>query len=98
LVQLRQTVNTDSFVDTFSFDDDVPEWWSVDKSKFKEFETGANATQDLGYGIGPEKDSYAVVVRGGEALDVTQGVSGALTDDPGQTNGISFRAATDYLY
>lgn len=98
LVQLRQTVDVDNFVDTFTFDNDVPEWWSVDRNKFKTFDKGANATQDLGYGIGPEKDSYAVVVRGGEVLDVTQGVSGALTDDPGQTNGISFRAATDYLY
>jgi hypothetical protein len=98
LVQLRQTVDVDNFVDTFTFENDVPEWWRVDKNKFKTFDKGSNATQDLGYGIGPEKDSYAVVVRGGEVLDVTQGVSGALTDDPGQTNGISFRAATDYLY
>jgi len=97
LVQLRQT-NTSTFVDTFSFANDVPAWWQVDESKFKDFDTGANATQDLGNGIGPEKDAYAVIVRGGSILDVTQGVSGALTDDDGQTNGISFRAATPYLY
>jgi hypothetical protein len=98
LVQLRRTIDTDTFVDTFTFNEDVPDWWNVDINKFKSFDKGANATQDLGYGIGPEKDAYAVIVRGGESLDVTQGVSGALTDDPGQTNGISFRAATDYLY
>jgi hypothetical protein len=98
LVQLRQTVNTTTFVDTFNFTDDVPSWWDADVTKFKTFALGANATQDLGHGIGPEKDSYAVIVRGGPILDVTQGVSGALTDDAGQTNGISFRAATDYLY
>jgi len=98
IVQLRQTVNAHTFVDTFTFADDVPTWWDADVTKFKEFDTGANATQDLGNGIGPEKDAYAVLVRGGSILDVTQGASGALTDDEGQTNGISFRAATDYLY
>jgi hypothetical protein len=98
LVQLRETINTNTFVDTFSFEKDVPAWWDADSSLFKEFEKGANATQDLGYGIGPEKDAYAVIVRGGSILDVTQGVSGALTDDEGKTNGIGFRAATDYLY
>jgi len=98
IVQLRDTVNTDTFVDTFSFEKDVPTWWDANISMFKEFEKGANATQDLGNGIGPEKDAYGVIVRGGSLLDVTQGVSGALTDDEGQTNGIGFRAATDYLY
>lgn len=98
LVQLRSTVNTNTFVDTFNFAEDVPSWWDANLSKLKTLDVGANATQDLGNGIGPEKDSYAVIVRGGQILDVTQGVSGALTDDTGQTNGISFRAATDYLY
>ncbi|CAA6811464.1 MAG: internalin, putative [uncultured Sulfurovum sp.] len=98
LVQLRQTVNTNTFVDTFTFAEDVPDWWDANPSKFKAFDSGANTTQDLGNGIGPEKDSYAVIVRGGTILDVTQGISGALTDDAGLTNGISFRAATDYLY
>jgi len=98
IVQLRSTVNTNTFIDTFEFDKDVPSWWGADKEKFKSFETGANATQDLGNGIGPEKDAYAIIVRGGTILDVTQGASGALTDDEGLTNGISFRAATDYLY
>jgi len=98
IVQLRNTVSTNTFVDTFTFADDVPAWWGADESKFKTFDTGANATQDLGNGIGPEKDAYAVIVRGGAILDVTQGVSGALTDDAGQSNGISFRAATPYLY
>ena len=94
LVQLRDTFGRD----TFTYVTDVPIWWDTNISKFKEFDAGANATQDLGNGIGPEKDSYAVIVRGGEILDLTQGVSGALTDDDGRTNGISFRAATDYLY
>jgi len=98
LVQLRETVNRDTFVDTFSFEKDVPAWWRADRVLFKESEKGANATQDLGNGIGTEKDAYAVIVRGGSLLDVTQGVSGALTDDNGKTNGIGFRAATDYLY
>ncbi len=98
LVQLRSTIDTNTFVDTFTFADDVPTWWDANLTKFKTFDIGANATQDLGNGIGPEKDAYAVIVRGGSILDVTQGVSGALTDDAGQTNGISFRAATDYLY
>ncbi len=98
LVQLRNTISTSTFIDTFTFKDDVPAWWDANETQFKEFDVGANATQDLGNGIGPEKDAYAVIVRGGTILDVTQGVSGALTDDSGQTNGISFRAATDYLY
>jgi len=98
IIQLRDTVNTNTFVDTFSFKKDVPAWWDANITLFKEFEKGANATQDLGNGIGPEKDAYAVIVRGGSILDITQGVSGALTDDEGQTNGIGFRAATDYLY
>jgi len=98
IVQLRETFNTNTFVDTFSFENDVPSWWRANSSTFKESKEGANATQDLGHGIGPEKDAYAVIVRGGSLLDVTQGVSGALTDDIGHTSGISFRAATDYLY
>jgi len=98
IVQLRGTVNISTFEDTFSFEKDVPAWWDANITLFKSFEKGANATQDLGHGIGPEKDPYAVIVRGGSSLDVTQGVSGALTDDKGKTNGISFRAATDYLY
>ena len=94
LVQLKNTFGED----TFDFASDVPNWWDANISKFKSFENGANATQDLGNGIGPEKDSYAVIVRGGQILDVTQGISGALTDDDDETNGISFRAATDYLH
>lgn len=93
LVQLRNTYGESTF-DV----NDVPEWWRVDKAKYKYFENGAHSTQDLGHGIGPDKDPYAVIVRGGEVLDVTEGVSGALTDDEGATNGISFRAATPYLY
>lgn len=94
LIQLRNTLGTD----TFSYVNDVPSWWSVDVSKSGDDETGASATQDLGHGIGPEKDPYAVIVRDGEGMHIGYGVSGALTDDSGTTNGISFRAATDYLY
>jgi len=93
LVQLRDTYGNK----TFSIDD-IPEWWDVDPDKFKIFANGAHSTQDLGHGIGPDKDPYAVIVRGGQALDVTEGISGALTDDKGKANGISFRAATSYLY
>ncbi|MCH9739637.1 MAG: MSCRAMM family adhesin SdrC [Epsilonproteobacteria bacterium] len=93
LVQLRDTFGNKTFDITT-----VPAWWEIDETKFKFFNEGANSTQDLGHGIGPDKDPYAVIVRGGEVLDITEGISGALTDDEGQTNGISFRAATPYLY
>jgi len=93
LVQLRDIHGESTFHVS-----DVPEWWDIDRSEFKIFENGAHSTQDLGNGVGPEKDAYGVIVRGGTILDVTEGVSGALTDDSGETNGISFRAATPYLY
>ena len=95
LIQLRETdkENGDTL---FSFSD-VPTWWEADSTKFKSFEKGAHSTQDLGNGIGPDKDPYAVIVRGGTILDITEGVSGALTDGD-NTDGISFRAVTPYLY
>ena len=77
---------------------EIPTWWDVNSSQVDVLNRGANATQDLGFGIGPQKDAYGIIVRAGRVLDVTQGLSGALTDDEGTTNGISFRAATDYLY
>ena len=94
LVQLRDTYGNK----TFDFDKDVEDWWDVDIAKFKYTMDGANSTQDLGNGIGIDKDPYAVIVRGGTILDITQGPSGASTDDVGTTNGIGFRAATDYIY
>lgn len=98
LVQLRNTSGLNSSSDTFDYDNDVPTWWSTDKAKFTELDRGANATQDLGHGIGVNNDPYGVIVRGGTTLDVSEGASGARSDSFGQTNGISFRAATGYLY
>jgi len=92
LIQLRDIKNND----IFNPKEDIPEWWEVDLSKYEEFSNGSHSTQDLGHGIGPEKDPYSVIVRAGGGLDIREGVSGALTDDDGQTNGISFRAATAY--
>jgi len=94
IIQLRNTFGED----TFSYDTDIPTWWDVNVSKSRDDEIGSSATQDIGYGIGPKKDPYAIIVRDGVGMDVGYGVSGALTDDEGTTNGISFRAATDYLY
>ena len=94
LVQLRDHIG----VDTFSFSHDVPSWWRVDKRKYKEFESGATSGIDIGQGTGPESDAYAVVVRGDEILDVRISLTGTESDNAGKTNGISFRAATDYLY
>ena len=93
LVQLR-----DTFGD-YTFDkEEIPAWWDVDLSLLKFFADGAHSTQDLGNGIGPDKDPYGVIVRGGKILDVSEGIAGALTDDEGKNNGISFRAVTPYLY
>jgi hypothetical protein len=95
LIQLRETDREDGD-STFDISD-APSWWEIDTIKFKSFEKGAHSTQDLGNGIGPDKDPYAVIVRGGTILDITEGISGALTDGD-STDGISFRAATPYLY
>jgi hypothetical protein len=48
-------------------------------------------------GAGTYKDDYAVIVRGGVKLDLTQGTTGIDTDNPYSTNGIGFRASTPYL-
>lgn len=97
LIQIRNTFDDNKEI-IFDPDTDIMTWWDVDIDRFKSFPNGANSTQDLGHGIGPDKDPYAVIVRGGTIMDITEGVSGALTDNEGQTNGISFRAATPYLY
>jgi len=95
LIQIKDIKDKPSF--TFS---DIPEWWDVDADKFKIFEgKGAHATQNLSSsGIGPDVDPFGVIARGGSAFDITEGLSGKLNDTGGMTNGISFRAATDYLY
>ena len=94
IVQLRDPKGND----TFSFSADVPNWWDANASKYKEFANGATSGTDIGQGTGPESDAYAVVVRGGEILDVRISLTGTESDRAGETNGISFRAATDYLY
>ncbi len=94
LVQLRDP----NGVDTFDATTDIPKWWDVNLTKYKEFPSGATSGTDIGQGTGPESDAYAVVVRGGEILDVRISLTGTESDAAGQTNGISFRAATDYLY
>ncbi|RUM69888.1 MAG: hypothetical protein DSZ07_03690 [Sulfurovum sp.] len=92
LVQLRDTFGH------YTFDiDKIPDWWDVDLSLLEFLIDGSHSTQDLGHGIGPDKDPYGVIVRGGTILNVSEGVAGALTDDEGKNNGISFRAATPYL-
>ncbi|HHB94460.1 MAG TPA: hypothetical protein ENK88_04875 [Campylobacterales bacterium] len=94
LVQLRD-IDTSKEIFTVS---DVPSWWRINSSKFKSSEkAGSHSTEDLGYGIGPDKDAYGVIVRGGNILDVSEGMAGILTDDDKNTNGISFRAATPYF-
>ena len=94
LVQLRDHV----VVDTFDFTTDVLPWWDANVTKYKEFANGATSGTDIGQGTGPEADAYAIVVRGGEILDVRISLTGTESDSTGQTNGISFRAATEYLY
>ena len=96
LVQLVGVSEDTKGVNEFNFSRDVEEWWEVDASKFKRSRDGAASTQNLGFGIGVEKDPYAVIVRGGGIMDLTLGVSGADTDEDG-TDGVSFRAVTPYF-
>ena len=42
-------------------------------------------------------DDYGVLVRAGEVLDLTIGVTGTFSDAQNEHNGIGFRAATDYI-
>jgi len=94
LVQLRDSVGKH----TFDFSKDVPAWWDANVTKFKSFANGATSGIDIGQGTGPESDAYAVIVRGGEILDTRISLTGTESDGSGKTNGISFRAASDYLY
>jgi hypothetical protein len=93
IVQLRDINGNDSFI----YANDVPSWWESNQTLFKEFNNGATSGIDIGQGTGPESDMYGVVVRGGDILDVRISVTGTESDSSG-TNGISFRAATPYLY
>jgi hypothetical protein len=81
--------------------DDVESWWEVnmDDIRYNHYDDryGANSTFDVGMGAGTYKDDYAVVVRGGEKLDLTQGTTGVDSDSENSTNGIGFRASTPYL-
>ena len=96
LVQLV-SVTEGTVEKVFDFEKDAPSWWEADPSKFRSSIDGAASTQDLGFGIGLTKDPYAVIVRGGDILDLTLGVSGADTDGESDSTGISFRAATPYF-
>ena len=81
--------------------DDVKSWWKVypDDIRYNHLDDiyGANSTLDVGFGAGLTKDNYAVVVRGGNKLNLLQGTTGIETDSVDNTNGIGFRAATPYL-
>jgi len=101
LIQLRETDTTER-VSVFSvtdFNEEEFKWWGVNSSKALLSDTaGASSTHDIGAGIDTDADPYAVVVRGGELIDLRYGMSGISKDSEGETNGISFRAATEYLY
>jgi len=58
---------------------------------------GADSKLDVGMGVGPTKDDYAVLVRAGELLDLTIGVLGGISDASGTHDGIGFRASSNYL-
>ncbi len=96
LVQLK-TVTEDETTSTFNVNDDIPKWWVVDETKVKILLDGATTIHDLGFGIGASNDPYAVIIRGGDILDLTLSVSGADTDGESDSAGVSFRAATPYF-
>ena len=79
----------------------IKSWWEVniDEVRYNHNDDiyGANSIIDVGMGAGTYKDDYAVVVRGGAKLDLTQGTTGIDTDNTNSTNGIGFRASTPYL-
>ena len=58
---------------------------------------GADSKFDVGMGIGPTKDNYAVLIRAGEVLDLTVGVIGGISDAPSTHDGVGFRAASKYF-
>ncbi|CAA6827429.1 MAG: Calcium-binding acidic-repeat protein (ARP) [uncultured Sulfurovum sp.] len=74
---------------------DIQSWWEVGNTEL----TGGNnnrgaSTHDIGMGAGLTRDDNVMLVRGGELLDLRYGLSGKESGSA----GISFRAATDYLY
>ena len=81
--------------------ENVKSWWRVypEEIKYNHRDNifGANATLDVGFGAGVIKDNYAVVVRGGNGLNLLQGTTGVESDSASSTNGIGFRAATPYF-
>ena len=99
LIQLMSVKEGEKSVSVFTFSEDFKAWWEADYGQYKRaLNNGASSTQDLGFGIGVTKDAYAVIVRGGEVMDLQLGVSGADTDTgDGATDGVGFRAATPYF-
>ncbi len=81
--------------------DQIERWWMIDIDRLRynsiSPDYGANATIDVGMGVGIFKDHYAVMVRAGVLLYLLQGTTGGDSDTGETTNGIGFRAATDYL-
>ena len=94
IIELRDINGNDAFDASI----DIPSWWDANSSKIEEFVNGATSGIDIGQGTGPESDMYGVVVRGGDIFDVRISVTGTESDGQGDTNGISFRATTPYLY
>ena len=94
IIELRDINGDDAFDST----KDLRNWWATDSSKIDEFAKGATSGINIGQGTGPESDMYGVVARAGDILDVRISVTGTESDGAGDTNGISFRAATPYLY
>jgi len=58
---------------------------------------GTDSKLDVGMGVGPTKDDYAVLIRAGELLDLTIGVVGGISDASGTHDGVGFRASSGYL-
>ena len=94
IVELRDINGNDAF----NASTDIPKWWDANSLKVEEFTNGATSGINIGQGTGPESDMYGVITRAGDILDVRISVTGTESDGQGDTNGISFRAATPYLY
>jgi hypothetical protein len=86
----------------------VKPWMGIDKDRLiknpNEIKTdgsviarGADSKLDVGMGVGPTKDDYAVLIRAGEFLDLTVGVVGGISDAPNTHDGVGFRASSNYL-
>ena len=81
--------------------EEIPTWWNIDSEDIlytqQDGKYGANSIIDVGFGVGVQKDNYAVISRGGSIMDLRQGTVGVDTDSANSTDGISFRASTKYL-